>query len=53
MSEEATAKPMSHGLLGMKERAAQIGGTLRIERGAGNKGTVVRVTLPCVADKAT
>ena len=53
MSEEAMGKPMSHGLLGMKERAAQIGGTLRIERGAGNKGTVVRVTLPCVADKAT
>jgi len=49
MAAEAMAKPMSHGLIGMKERAAQIGGTLSIERGAGNRGTVVRVVLPCVA----
>ena len=34
------------GLLGMRERAAAIGGTLGIERGAGGRGTVVRVILP-------
>ena len=52
LTEEAMRKPMTHGLLGMKERAMQIGGNLRVERGAGNKGTVVRVTLPCVAQCA-
>ncbi len=36
----------SVGLLGMRERAAAIGGTLSIERGAGGRGTVVRVILP-------
>ena len=52
MSEDALAKSMSHGLLGMRERAALFGGKLHLERGPGNKGTVVRVTLPCVAKKA-
>lgn len=52
LSDGALAKSMSHGLLGMRERAAQIGGAFNIARGAGNKGTVVRVTLPCVAQKA-
>ena len=35
----------SVGLLGMRERAAAIGGTLSVERGAGGRGTVVRVIL--------
>ena len=52
LSDDVLAKSMSHGLLGMKERAAQIGGVLRLARGHGNKGTAVRVTLPCVAQKA-
>jgi signal transduction histidine kinase len=52
LSDGALAKSMSHGLLGMRERAAQIGGAFNILRGAGNKGTVVRVTLPCVAQEA-
>ncbi len=39
------------GLLGMRERAAAIGGTLGIERGAGGRGTVVRVILPAVDAK--
>ena len=52
LSDDVLAKSMSHGLLGMKERAAQIGGVLRLARGQGNKGTAVRVTLPCVAQKA-
>lgn len=43
--------PASIGLLGMRERAAAIGGTLSVERGAGGCGTVVRVNLSCVAAK--
>jgi len=42
------AVPASLGLLGMRERAAAIGGTLSIERGAGGRGTIVRVVLPAV-----
>ena len=41
----------SVGLLRMRERAAAIGGTLSVERGAGGRGTVVRVILPGVAAK--
>jgi signal transduction histidine kinase len=52
LPDDTLAKPMSHGLLGMRERAAYFGGSLHLERGAENKGTVVRVMLPCVAEKA-
>lgn len=52
IAEDVLAKPMAHGLLGMKERAAQIGGTFHVGRGTSSKGTVLRVTLPCVAQKA-
>jgi signal transduction histidine kinase len=52
LSDDALTTPMSHGLLGMKERAALIGGVLHLEHGPRNKGTVVRVTLPCVAEQA-
>ena len=52
MSDDALAKSMSHGLLGMRERAALFGGTFNTLRGAGNEGTVVRVILPCLAQKA-
>lgn len=38
----------SIGLLSMRERAAALGGALSVERGAGGRGTVVRVILPCV-----
>lgn len=38
--------PASIGLLSMRERAAAIGGTLSVERGADGRGTVVRVILP-------
>lgn len=51
MADDILANPMSHGLLGMRERAAQIGGKLSIARGAERTGTVVRVTLPCVAEQ--
>lgn len=38
--------PRSHGILGMRQRMAQAGGTLSIGTGAGNAGTAVRVRLP-------
>ncbi len=40
--------PTSIGLLCMRERAASIGSTLSIKRGARRRGTVVKVILPCV-----
>ena len=40
--------PTSIGLLSMRERAAAISGTLSVERGAGGRGTVVKVILPRV-----
>ncbi len=52
LSDDVLAKPMSHGLLGMKERAVQTGGVLRLARGHANKGTAVRVTLPGAAQTA-
>lgn len=44
--------PTTVGLLSMRERAAAIGGTLSIKRGASGRGTVVKVILPC-ADAET
>jgi signal transduction histidine kinase len=38
--------PRSHGILGMRQRMAQAGGTLSIGTGPGNTGTAVRVRLP-------
>ena len=40
------AKPMSHGLLGMRERALLLGGVLNIRRGRGDKGTCIEVYIP-------
>ncbi len=39
-------KPMSHGLLGMRERALLLGGTLSIRRGRGDAGTCIEVHIP-------
>lgn len=52
IADDILDKPMAHGMLGMRERAAQIGGTFHVTRGAASKGTLVRVTLPCAAQKA-
>jgi signal transduction histidine kinase len=43
--ETAAAKPMSFGLAGMRDRAALLGGTLRIRSNPG-KGTTVLLDLP-------
>ncbi|MET0264334.1 MAG: CHASE3 domain-containing protein [Duganella sp.] len=40
------AKPMSHGLLGMRERALLLGGTLNIRRGRNDSGTCIEVMIP-------
>lgn len=40
------AKPMSHGLLGMRERALLLGGTLNIRRGRNDCGTCIEVAIP-------
>jgi signal transduction histidine kinase len=45
------APPGGHGLLGMRERAAAVGGELRTGAGAGG-GFVVEVRLPAAAEAA-
>jgi len=40
------SKPRSHGLLGMRERALLLGGTLTVKRGINNRGTCVEATIP-------
>jgi signal transduction histidine kinase len=43
---ETASKPKSHGLLGMRERALLLGGTLRIKRGVNSVGTCVEAFIP-------
>ncbi|WP_288380824.1 CHASE3 domain-containing protein [uncultured Massilia sp.] len=46
---DAMAKSKSHGLLGMRERALLLGGTLMVDRGVNGVGTCVRAWLPLAA----
>jgi signal transduction histidine kinase len=46
IASDTLAKPMSHGILGMRERALLLGGTLTIRRGRGDKGTCIEVRIP-------
>jgi len=46
IAPDAMAKPKSHGLLGMRERALLLGGSLRVEPGVNGVGTCVRAWLP-------
>ena len=43
---ETASKPKSHGLLGMRERALLLGGTLRVRRGVNSVGTCVDAFIP-------
>ncbi len=43
---EELAKPKSHGLLGMRERALLLGGTLTIRRGVNGRGTCIEAVIP-------
>jgi len=47
--QDAMAKSKSHGLLGMRERALLLGGTLQVARGVNGIGTCVRARLPLAA----
>lgn len=46
---DAMARSKSHGLLGMRERALLLGGTLQVGRGVNGVGTCVRAWLPAAA----
>lgn len=46
INEEELSKPKSHGLLGMRERALLLGGTLQVKRGINNRGTRVLASIP-------
>ncbi|WP_082439659.1 MULTISPECIES: CHASE3 domain-containing protein [unclassified Massilia] len=43
---DAMRRPKSHGLLGMRERALLLGGTLKVERGVNGVGTCVQAWVP-------
>ena len=43
---DAMRRPKSHGLLGMRERALLLGGSLRVERGVNGIGTSVHACIP-------
>lgn len=43
---DAASKPKSHGLLGMRERALLLGGSLRVRRGVAGCGTCVEAVIP-------
>ncbi|WP_338763525.1 CHASE3 domain-containing protein [Massilia sp. METH4] len=46
IATDTLAKPMSHGILGMRERALLLGGTLTLRRGRGDKGTCIEARIP-------
>ena len=46
IAADAISKPMSHGLLGMRERALLLGGSLNIRRGRNDTGTCIEVSVP-------
>jgi signal transduction histidine kinase len=46
---DAMRRPKSHGLLGMRERALLLGGSLRVERGVNGIGTSVHACVPLAA----
>jgi signal transduction histidine kinase len=46
IAAEELAKPKSHGLLGMRERALLLGGSLTIKRGMNQRGTCIEAFIP-------
>lgn len=42
----ATAKPKSHGLVGMRERMRQVGGVVKVSPGEAGRGTVIDAFIP-------
>ncbi len=46
IADDTLNKPMTHGLLGMRERALLLGGSLTIRRGRHNRGTCIEAAIP-------
>ena len=46
LADEALAKPKSHGVVGMRERMRDMGGTFAIRRPSSGRGTVVEAFIP-------
>jgi signal transduction histidine kinase len=46
LPEGASAKPKSHGIVGMRERMRQVGGQLTIGSGPNSRGTLVQAFIP-------
>jgi signal transduction histidine kinase len=49
IAADAVTRPKSHGLLGMRERALLLGGSLTVERGVNGVGTCVSAWIPLAA----
>lgn len=49
---DAVSKPKSHGLLGMRERALLLDGTLQVKRGVNGIGTCVEAFIPLAGQEA-
>jgi hypothetical protein len=49
IAADAMRRPKSHGLLGMRERALLLGGSLRVGRGVNGIGTSVHACVPMAA----
>jgi signal transduction histidine kinase len=49
IAPDAVARPRSHGLLGMRERALLLGGSLTVGRGVNGVGTCVSAWIPLAA----
>lgn len=48
IDDDAVSQPKSHGLLGMRERALLLGGTLTVKRGMNNRGTCIEAAIPVI-----
>lgn len=46
IQKDAVAKPKTHGILGMRERALLLGGSFSVKPGENNKGTAVEAFIP-------
>jgi signal transduction histidine kinase len=52
LAEESLTKPKSHGIVGMRERMRQMGGTFQIRRPEEGPGTVVEAFIPTAKSAA-
>ncbi len=52
MAARAPRRADSHGLVGMRERAAGVGGALVVDRGRSGRGTVIQLRVPVMAPRS-